>query len=339
MRLPLVALTLTIATGTAAALEQSAHRDISKGTCLAYGLPYEFCEQVGVETYNVDSYEWNDLSAHSQIDSGQTECQAANNALNRVRWLAGQMRATMWDLSFASSEAGAGRLAQHLGRALHTIQDNCAHAGMPNPQHAWWSLADSCHGTKWSPDAQPAATACAITETRAVFDAFVDALAETGVERESLADTDGTWTHWPGRGDVCSFLRGSDSWDGVDRRWDNTKVVPALRTQIVSALSGDDTWRPVCAQGWDDIRVANPPPYSTAAGQKRCFKISVYCIGKADDGTTPPDAPPPWSADGTAADASAGQGCSVATDTPHATPAVLMILALALYWRLVHRRR
>src|SRR5438046_2406196 len=122
MRTSVIVGILIVSTGAAQALEQATHKSISSSVCKSYGLPGDFCDQVGVETYNVDSSEWNDMAAHSQIDTGQTECQAANLAMNRVRWLGEQMRETMTTLSFESSEDANGRLAQQLGRALHTVQ-------------------------------------------------------------------------------------------------------------------------------------------------------------------------------------------------------------------------
>src|SRR3569623_1408635 len=75
----------------------------------------------------------------------------------------------------------AGAIASSIGRALHTVQDDCAHHGMPNPQHAWFSLADYCEGTATNPDVQDSAISCARAETAAVMKVAADAIQSTGL--------------------------------------------------------------------------------------------------------------------------------------------------------------
>src|SRR5205823_6276616 len=131
-------------TGSAYALKPGAHADLATKSCTAAGLPHDFCARVATEDYDTDSHEWTDLSAHAQIDDGMTACDAADAAAARAWGLGRDLRTLL--------QTDAGAAATALGRALHTIQDDCAHHGMPNPQHAWFSLEDFCEGTALSPD-------------------------------------------------------------------------------------------------------------------------------------------------------------------------------------------
>src|SRR5262245_46459410 len=65
-----VIVTIVTAPATAFALDQSVHQTISHDACTAAGLPQDFCERVGTEAYNVDSYEWSRPEAHAQIGAG-----------------------------------------------------------------------------------------------------------------------------------------------------------------------------------------------------------------------------------------------------------------------------
>ncbi len=328
---------LVLGASSAHALEQKKHRAISEGACLNVGLPDDFCERVGVEAYDVDSYEWNDLSAHAQIDvaAGQSRCSAANKALDRVRTLGSDIRASLGYLAYTSSEEDATHVAVQLGRALHTIQDDCAHHGMTNPQHAWYSLSDTCEGTKDSPDLDPAAFTCAERETAAVMDAFATAVADAGVANWQLDGIDGGWTHWPARGGVCEFLKSAKSWDGVDTRWDNGLVVPYLQDQLDYAMTmGDESLGDVCtgdldaitpAWLWADADLSDPPSW--------CWKVRAYCVGKADA----PDEAPPWSDDATAPTdpTTHAGGCSIGGADPReggidGVIAVLLFAATAI---------
>jgi MYXO-CTERM domain-containing protein len=345
---------LAIAAGLAAiasssssfGLEQSKHRAISRDACSAAGLPWGFCERVGTEAYNVDSYEWNDLSAHAQVDVklGQDACTAANLTAGRVYWLGSDARQALFAKASGASWADGTLLAEELGRALHTVQDNCAHSGMTNPQHAWYSLSDSCSSTKLSPDIQASAIACAKRETQAVMDAFTDTLAEAGLSPDDLSGVDEGSAHWPARGDVCAFLKEGNSWSGADTRWDNGVAVPALEEQMVAGLRGGYAPADVCDGDPNGLRLANPAPvFNTSGGQKFCFKIKLYCLGKADGAA---DEPPPWEDPAeTAADDNASpppsSGCTVGS-TGHAggasTAWALALVLGALVARRRHRR-
>jgi uncharacterized protein (TIGR03382 family) len=329
-------LAAVLAAGTTAhALEQKVHRAITEDACMNAGLPDEFCERLGVEAYDVDAYEWDDLSAHAQPEAWQTSCQGANAALDRLEWLGADVHDRLADLARSPTEGNAEQVAVQLGRALHTIQDNCAHHGVSNPEHAWFSLSDSCSGTSLSPDVQPGAQACARTETATVMDVFVTELYASGASFDDLSDTPHGWTHWPSRGGVCEFLDGGNGWNGYDTTWNNDIVTPALRDQLVTALYwGAWSTGDVCDGDPDALA---PTTYTahvdTSAGQSRCLKIKAYCLGKADGASD--DEPPPWD-DGTTGDTfAAGGGCSAAGGS--AGGATLLVLAALVVTR--RRRR
>ncbi|HWE29380.1 MAG TPA: MYXO-CTERM sorting domain-containing protein [Polyangia bacterium] len=331
---------------TAHALNQSKHHDITVASCTHAGLPSAFCERVGVEVYNVDAHEFNDLSAHSQIPEGSTACDAANASLSRVFWLGGQVRSALIAVGNSPSSTGVDTVAQHLGRALHTVQDNCAHSGMPNPQHAWHSLSDACRGTTESPDVSPAAFVCAANETDAIFSAFIDVLHDGGADFATLAAADGDDDeHWPAYADVCAFLGSAGQWTGEDRRWDMSVVRPALSDRLVRGLYGADSsqFAYVCT-GSDDGVV---PAYSdadrdTSGGAQSCVKIHAFCLDKADGVAADADPPPYETASDTSAapapatDASVHGGCSMSGGAPSseaAAPLALLIVALLLLRR------
>jgi len=316
------------AAAPASALDQSAHEQISQDACDAAGLPHDFCERVGTAAYNVDDYEGSHPEAHAQIGIGATTCGAVNATLERVRMLGSDIRTSLDQLAVASSEDLRIHIATQLGRALHTIQDNCAHHGMPNPQHAWWSRLDSCTGSKTSPDAQPDAVTCARAETDAVVAAFVGELASAGIASNALDDLSEGWTHWPARSDVCQFLRDAETWDGADHRWNSDIVGPWLRDQLTNAIASDDgTIGDACAV---DLSVAQPAAVvDVSTPPTFCLKLKTYCLGAGgkDDGQ---DAAPPWEDD---TPPSSG-GCSIA-DRSSAVFAGWMLVACVV----VRRRR
>jgi MYXO-CTERM domain-containing protein len=310
MRLLAGSLTLSLlafAASPAAALEQKQHRVISRNACEDAGLPEEFCERVGVEAYDTDAYEWNDLAAHAQIADGQTACQGADAALAREQSLAADIHDSLDELSWSSDPDTAEHIAVQLGRALHTVQDNCAHHGQPNPQHAWASLSDACHGTLISPDVQSGALTCAAEQTTRVIDAFAAQVAAAGVTYDQLSDVEGGWTHWPARGDVCAFLATANSWDGTDGRWNMNVVEPALLDQLTFSLSFGDYSLGSACDGASLVPMQRAAVVNTSGGMSRCAKIKLYCVGKADDGT---EEPPPWNDDGTTDEVRAA-GCTV----------------------------
>ena len=326
MKTALVLVGLLASAGPVYALKQAKHRDISVASCTRAGLPSDFCARVGAEAYDVDAWEWNDLAAHAQIDDGQTACEAANLARERLRELGGDVRGLMWDVASTSSTASTD-VAVALGRALHTVQDNCAHHGMPNPQHAWWSLSDQCHGTSLSPDVQSAAISCAQAQTDQVFAMLRSTMMSDGIVADDLHLNDTGSTHWPARGDVCHFIKTqSQEWDGVDRRWENAAVTPALLAQLQHAMTLDDgATADVCQNGELSIAQRSPNPrYNTSGGESLCLSISAYCIGKADD----VDEPPPWETEEPATTQAAATGCSVAGHGEAGFIPLLLVLGL-----------
>jgi MYXO-CTERM domain-containing protein len=326
---------------TAHALNQSKHQEIAVASCTAAGMPSAFCNRVGVEVYNVDANEFNDLSAHSQIPDGSGACDAANASLWRVFWLGTQVRGVTLSVGYQPSKDGHTQLAQHIGRALHTIQDNCAHHGMPNPQHAWHSLKDVCQGTTESPDLVPDAFNCARVETDAVFEAFIEVLHDNGGDFAQLADvSDEDDTHWPAYGDVCDFLGSAGTWDGQDRRWDNSVVRPALTAQLVAAIGGADSsqFARVCSSDADVLPQYSDGVLDTSGGAQSCIKIHTFCLGKADQAANAE--PPPWETAPAPTHAAAMHGgCSVAgVAAPSSSPTAALLLVFGLVG-LVGRRR
>ena len=327
--------------GSAHALDQKKHRQVTEAACLAVGLPDDFCERAGVEAYNVDAYEWNDLAAHAQTAPGQSRCQAANATLDRVRRLGGDTRRGLAWLASSGSEDDANFVATQLGRALHTVQDACTHHGISNPQHAWYSLSDACDGTAQSPDLAPAALDCARRETAAVMAAFKTAVDNAGVDSDQLDEVSHGWTHYPSRGDVCTYLKSAPSWNGVDGQWDDDLVGPYVLDQHVYALTtGDDSLGDMCAAGpnWvaplvalPNTNVSSPPDW--------CWKLNVYCVGKGD-GADEADEPPPWvdpaaeAVDEVPAPQLGNGGCSVAAASSaggvDGAATLLLFLAVAI---------
>jgi hypothetical protein len=330
---------VTCISSPARALNQSKHYDLALGACRAVGLPEGFCQRAAVETYNVDHNEFNVLAAHSQIPSGKSACDAANDSLWRVFWLGGQMRQALEGAAWSPSRAGNDQLAQHLGRALHTVQDNCAHRGMPNPQHAWHSLSDTCDGTSESPDVQPDAFACASDETDTVLGGFVDALHDAGAQLSDLSSVTGDDDkHWPRYSDVCDYLASAKTWDGEDRRWDNQVMRPALTAQLLAGLSGadDSQFQRVCGDGADITAAWSDPDFDTSNGPPSCLKIHAACLGKADSDA---EGPPPWENEAaTTATTQTQGGCSATPGAP-ATSLLFSLWVLFGYSWLGRRRR
>lgn len=341
-----------LASVPAFALKQSVHRDISEDACLSAGLPSGFCKRLGVAAYNVDAEEWEDLSAHSQIPEGATTCDAAGATLGRIAGLSASARTQASELAKSSSRDGNILLAQTLGRALHTIQDNCAHAGMPNIQHAWYSVSDTCKDTTESPDLTPEARLCSELETQKVFVALLSMLSQQGLSSGDLVVKElpqmsgphntpaplesNLATHWPPRGGVCEFLHSAAKWDGRDRRWDNGIVIPELQAQVGASFAGKGLLAfEACASNSEALLAPSlDAVYDVSKGPADCGAISLYCLGKGDA----TDEPPPYEAEAAAPPASeapAAEGCGMTRTRPTGeSPALLMLCALGLLaWR------
>ena len=87
-------------------------------------------------------------------------------------------------------------------------QDNCAHSGVPNTQHAWFSLSDSCLDTTLSPDIQPEAQKCAKEQSVLALDAFVVAYKAAALKPSSFKmykeDNEPLGMYFPPRGGGCA---------------------------------------------------------------------------------------------------------------------------------------
>jgi hypothetical protein len=113
-----------------------------------------FCRRIGREAFETDYHEWEDLTAHAQRYLGQERCSAADAVLTRIDTLA---RMAITKIRSRDQEGAAIAI----GRALHTLQDECSHQGMTNEEHSFYSLTQTCEHADVSPDIQPAAIACA----------------------------------------------------------------------------------------------------------------------------------------------------------------------------------
>jgi len=288
--------------GSAHALKPGAHADIAKSRCVAAGLPADFCQRAATENYVTDSREWDDLRAHAQIDKDETACVAADRTAARMWFLGDDLRRQLAAVRARPTEDNVGDAAHALGRALHTIQDNCAHHGMPNPQHAWFSLSDFCDGTELSPDVQSDAVACARVETEAVVRLVADAVRVAGVspglaQNACPEDAFGNRQNeqpvcqkrfLPGPIDACRFLASAQDWDGMDRTWAGDVVAGALREAFAAGLAGEPHIASICD---GDETVLSPavsqPVLDVSAGAPSCFRSKLFCLGKADDAEHP----------------------------------------------------
>ena len=326
---------LVATAGRAHALKPGAHAEIAKASCLAAGLPHDLCQRVATEDYDTDSREWDDLRAHAQIDDGETACVAADRAAGRMWLLGDDLRVALRAVATSGTEDNVGKVGATLGRALHTVQDDCAHHGMPNPQHAWFSLGDFCDGTATSPDLQDEALSCARVESDAVMALVARTIDEAGVagqlEAESCPSEPGSRDNnngqtpvcqrrfLPGPIDACSFLGRAKDWDGIDRTWANAVVVPALRQAFAAGLAGKPALASICH---GDETVLSPavskPIVDVASGAPSCARASVFCLGKADDSDNP-------FADDAEATSQTG-GCNVTGEGPGAASVLGVLL-------------
>lgn len=314
MRIWPLVLPLLVATTTQVwALEPAKHRSIAEKACADVHLPDAFCRRMGQQAYETDYKEWTNLSAHAQRELGEDRCTAADKALWRVDQLGRE--------AIAKTRAGdyeAGAIA--LGRAVHTLQDECAHHGMTNQEHAYLSLTQTCTDQDSSPDIQPDALACATTRTHDVFVAVAAALEGT---RWSYVDSicqdynnndSCQLASLPTPFQACDFLAEHSDWDGEDSRWNSDIVGPRLVAAFEGGLRGDAaTPAPICPRTTDAIDPPSPHPLVTNR-DAGCGLIDITCLGKVDDpGSTPPG------------DASSG-GCS--TGSGAGAPGFLVLLAL-----------
>ena len=275
MRATLVALSLSLCAASASALPEQGHYDVTSAACVAAGLPGAFCTRAATEAFNTDALEFDDITAHAQSATGQSLCAAADVVAARLQGLGGDLQRAL----AANDVDGAARA---LGRGLHTLHDNCAHHGMSNPEHAWYSLSDVCQKTTLSPDLDPAAVPCASAETEVALGAFQDALDAAGVDAATLSTATATRTKKAGYFDKCAFLDEADEWDGRDVGWDRDRVRAPLQAAFAAGLAATELAGPVCAGDPNAIDTTPRPDVDVSDGTPSCFKVHLYCLGKAD---------------------------------------------------------
>lgn len=282
--LPVLAL---LAPAHAWALKPAKHRQLAEASCKQVGLPDAFCRRMGKAVYETDYREWNDLSAHAQTERGQARCAAADAAVTRVEALG---RSVVAAIRARDHE----RAAVDLGRALHTIQDECAHHGMTNEEHAFLSLEQTCEGMDASPDLQPEAIACAAQRTATVMNQVRTALS--GATWTGVAELCRDWHSDNQDADACAgaslptpimacdFLALYDDWDGSDTRWNSAIVGPSLVDAFRAGLRGEAASRTVCA---GDLHAIDPvaPAATQQVTDVTCGLVDIGCLGKVDDGT------------------------------------------------------
>jgi len=268
------------------AFDQLTHYLVTAESCARSGLPEDFCRRVGVASRDVDAKEFWDLAAHAQSE-GTELCGAANAVARRLHELGAKFFA---NLSVAKEALGdpTGEKATNasvgmgvtLGMALHTLQDNCAHQGMTNAQHAWLTRSDMCQGTNLDPDDAPELKACAVEVTDAVMAVVASHIKEAQV-LEMVGQVSCQDVGWVGpcsedatvsAEDACAFLAMAVTWDGVDRRWDVSVVAPHLEAAFLEGSAEDmcSVAGPVVASQ-DALDVSGGPP--------TCSEYHVLCMG------------------------------------------------------------
>jgi hypothetical protein len=262
----------------AASLETKDHGKITRTACLARKLPDAFCARLEQEAFDVDHNEWTDLSAHSQTEHGQSMCDAAAATQKRLHDLGAEVRAILKSDHDSPSPSTANNLAHALGRALHTIQDNCAHSGMTNEQHAWLDDREICIVAGENPDLKPEAMQCAREESAAVMDAFQKALVASKMEPGALSTATEITKENPSRDQACSFIRGWDKWDGVDGRWDNELTRHEFRQILTTAFSREAKTKDLCAEGASIASPTQNPKVEVT--DPWCPGLSIFCIGE-----------------------------------------------------------
>jgi len=301
VRLGLV-VTVVVAAGArpAHALKPKAHAAITEASCTGAGLPRAFCKRVATEDYNVDAREWEDMAAHAQIADGQTACEAAEHTVDYVRSRSEELqRAITVIAAGARGEDDIAAAGIALGRLMHSVQDQCAHRGMPNAQHAWFSLSDFCEDTNLSPDTQDDALACARRESDAVMARVAAVIRASGVSNalaRGSCPEDVFHDHnneqpicdrrvLPGPFDACEFLSEANDWDGIDRQWNGDVVASALRDALAVGLAGGGASASLCERV--DLEADANDVVDVSIGVPTCKRIDVLCLGKVDAADNP----------------------------------------------------
>ena len=295
MRIRLLVLPLVLVASPAWALKPSKHRELAEAACAAQNLPSTFCERMGQQVFETDYQEWTTPSAHAQRALGQPRCEAADAASTRVHDLAAAAV-----IAAHADDYEAAAIA--LGRAIHTLQDECAHHGMTNEEHAFYSMEDTCgDDVNVSPDTQPLAIACATSRTNDAMAAAAAALADvrwSGIDwlcRDADNKDTCELASLPSPFQACDFLALHKDWDGTDSTWNGDVVGPALVASFDAGLTGASSVSApsVCASGSIDPLAPHALVTNRDTG---CTLTDIACLGKAD-------------APGAAADTSSG-GCN-----------------------------
>lgn len=267
------------ATSSEQDLKTDDHRALTTDYCIRAGFHDAFCARVGAEAFVVDAQEWERPWMHAMPRDGEGQCEAVEEVQQHLARRGSEIRAVLARPTIERADLEA--LAESLGRTLHTLQDNCAHEGMTNPQHAWYSLRAFCLHVDEDPDLAPRALDCAANETKLVFRALKEAFRASGKDPASLWEAHDMAAPQPGIAHVCEFLGDWQAFDGKDARWDIRVTAPAFRETFVNALRGDSAARPVCeGRGGNDpspIAIPSPRPTVTSLSDPTCTPVRLLC--------------------------------------------------------------
>jgi hypothetical protein len=266
----------------ASPLKTTDHQNITAICCAGAGFGSAFCDRLAAEAHNVDAWEWFTLAAHAMPEANQSQCDAAAAVQERLRQRGSDIRALLAQPVITTTYAN--QLASALGRALHAVQDNCAHEGMTNPQHSWYSNRGYCLSDGEDPDTAPAAIQCAWTETVTALTYFADAVRASHHQLGDLVPEGGFPIVDPVRDQICSFLHEWTNFDGVDRRWNNGVMTPALRNTLIWAFSAGYRGPNACdnllaVPGSSPLAILTPRAW-VPVSDPMCFTEKVYCIGE-----------------------------------------------------------
>jgi hypothetical protein len=258
-------------------LSSSDHASVTDSACRAAGLPNEFCLRLAVEAVNVDRSEWTTLPAHAQKEMDQSSCDGAAAVQSRLHALGSEVRTLI--AAGKSSPDATNALASALGRALHTVQDNCAHAGMTNEQHSWLTNREICVADNQSPDKDPEAVTCAREETAAILRTFHGVVGASALDTNALSAATDAIKHSPTRGQACEFMHLWKKFDGVDTRWNVTSTREAFRKTLTDAFVSDKAPAELCANG-DAALASETPRARVEVTDPTCGGVAIVCIGK-----------------------------------------------------------
>lgn len=262
-------------------LKTEDHRAITTEYCIRAGFHDAFCARVAAEAFVVDREEWEHPWAHAMPQPGQSSCDAAAAVQKALVDRGNEIRRTLARPTLGRDEIET--LAKALGRALHALQDNCAHQGMTNPQHSWYSIRGFCDGTGEDPDTAPSALECGANETKLVFRTMKEAFRAARHDPASLWQAHDMAAPQPSLAHVCEFLGEWRGFDGKDARWELSVTAPAFRETLTKAiLQGVDSPR-VCdglaapASGASPIAARTPRPQVRELADPTCTRIRLLC--------------------------------------------------------------